>query len=670
MSIAYQHRVLPNESSSYSALISVATPITDDRGISHAIEHLIFRRSKMFSDPSSLFQLSSLLPLTINASTELDTTHFHCHSASAEVCLTGIQYLLNAICGLVIEPQDIKQELFDGSGGGVINLELAAQQTLISFLGGRFTTEQLLQSDPSNERLTLVGGTQDGISQLGYDDLIDFYSEHYQPGNITMLTACHSKAPQFSTSAQSLLRDIEFRPRIKNISNTQSANAASNANAVKSLQIKSQLLPKEQIKEICWWIDTSKARYQEICESITYGDIEIYILPASNYPNRLGHWPLRLLVKNEAQTSLIAQVEHQIARALNSQKSASSTDERIDCNKFSSDIALLLADYQKRQPKTKPLHNIICCNVRVLAFRPDHRPKYLEASIDIDYPLHKSRLIGPLRIFKPRQEYLLSVTESSAHSAERICIKSNGHFDLSLLAQHIMQTYALDSAVSADCLSVALEHSRLKEFSGEVVKAVTNIGNHSAQLPKLLWQLRDVSDCSAALAPHVQANSDYNEIIISIAKGGDKTDIGFESYGNALHQVFEYNLLPAQHTTAWCLSYILGAYAPLMGRRIAGHCYSIAARFCSYHNRFILFGAFDRNPAELHPHVTNSLMSLIDDCDFITQALPLARLKVESNLKASNAKVDTALENISAQQIIVLARQMIVASKNNNKSGR
>lgn len=58
-----QHNMTTQEG--FGALIVVDTPALDDSGVSHAVEHLVFRRSAAFGQPESLFQLTALTDLSI-----------------------------------------------------------------------------------------------------------------------------------------------------------------------------------------------------------------------------------------------------------------------------------------------------------------------------------------------------------------------------------------------------------------------------------------------------------------------------------------------------------------------------------------------------------------------------------------------------------------------------
>ena len=50
-----QHNITTKKG--FAALIVVDTPALDDSGVSHAVEHLVFRRSAAFAQPSLYFSL-------------------------------------------------------------------------------------------------------------------------------------------------------------------------------------------------------------------------------------------------------------------------------------------------------------------------------------------------------------------------------------------------------------------------------------------------------------------------------------------------------------------------------------------------------------------------------------------------------------------------------------
>lgn len=169
----------------YSAVFVVNTPVVDNSGVAHALEHLIFRRSEVFNDPCTLFQLTSLTDLIINGSTEAELTYFHCESHNKDTFELGLRYLLNGLFRPLFNEEDLTKELYDGNNAGVIFRELRAQQ----LEPGSKRLFQIDQSDTSSQRLYQYGGRYDTIGRLSMDDLRSYHSQFYRPTNVTLITA-------------------------------------------------------------------------------------------------------------------------------------------------------------------------------------------------------------------------------------------------------------------------------------------------------------------------------------------------------------------------------------------------------------------------------------------------------------------------------------------------
>ena len=110
----------------FSALFVVNTPIADNSGVAHAVEHMVFRGSSAFPQPETLFQLTSLTDAKINASTFAETTYFHCQSQCEHTFMLAVNYLLNGLYNPVFNADDLRFEIHDGSDKGVIYQELTS----------------------------------------------------------------------------------------------------------------------------------------------------------------------------------------------------------------------------------------------------------------------------------------------------------------------------------------------------------------------------------------------------------------------------------------------------------------------------------------------------------------------------------------------------------------
>ena len=169
----------------YCALFIVHTPAVDDRGVGHAVEHFVFRRSKAFNEPSTLFQLTSLTDLTINTSTSSNVTYFHCQSQCKETFELGLRYLLSGLISPLFYDSDLQDEIHNGANCGVIYRELLCSQ-LDDIARRQF---QIDISDTSPERTHQYGGDSRFLSKITTDDLKNYHAQHYQLATINKCRA-------------------------------------------------------------------------------------------------------------------------------------------------------------------------------------------------------------------------------------------------------------------------------------------------------------------------------------------------------------------------------------------------------------------------------------------------------------------------------------------------
>jgi len=162
----------------FSALFVVNTPIFDNSGVAHGVEHMVFRSSKAFPQPETLFQLTSLTDAKINASTFADTTYFHCQSQCSHTFMLAVNYLLSGLFNPIFNTEDLHCEIYDGNDKGVIYQELIGLEQ-----ANKDTTES------NNKNEFCYGGTSATIGELSLNDLTAFHQRFYQASNITLVTA-------------------------------------------------------------------------------------------------------------------------------------------------------------------------------------------------------------------------------------------------------------------------------------------------------------------------------------------------------------------------------------------------------------------------------------------------------------------------------------------------
>lgn len=172
----------------FSALFAVNTPIADNSGVAHAVEHMVFRKSTAFPQPETLFQLTSLTDAKINASTFADITYFHCQSQCEHTFLLAINYLLNGLFNPIFNEDDLRFEIHDGKDKGVIYQELIGiEQTNQESVANTESTEGTDKN--TNQGEFFYGGISTTIGELTLKDLTTFHQRFYQASNITLVTA-------------------------------------------------------------------------------------------------------------------------------------------------------------------------------------------------------------------------------------------------------------------------------------------------------------------------------------------------------------------------------------------------------------------------------------------------------------------------------------------------
>ena len=168
----------------YNALFVVNTPIFDNSGVAHGVEHGVFRRSLAFEAPETLFQLTALTDAKINASTFADTTYFHCQSQCESTFNLVVEYLFNGLFSPVFDEEYLNGEVFDGKAKGVIYRELIGIEHTKSNNEKKETSETCEIEHEFN-----YGGVSSTIGDLTLKEVRAFHQRFYQASNITLVTA-------------------------------------------------------------------------------------------------------------------------------------------------------------------------------------------------------------------------------------------------------------------------------------------------------------------------------------------------------------------------------------------------------------------------------------------------------------------------------------------------
>ncbi|ASP47217.1 insulinase family protein [Cognaticolwellia beringensis] len=182
----------------FSALFVVNTPIFDNSGVAHGVEHGVFRSSIAFPQSETLFQLTSLTDAKINASTFADSTYFHCQSQCENTFNLAIEYLLNGLFSPIFDKEYLSCEVYDGQGKGigtgkakgVIYRELIGIEQANKASTNSDESENSKNREKSEKGSEFsYGGISSTIGELTLNDLSAFHQRFYQARNMILVTA-------------------------------------------------------------------------------------------------------------------------------------------------------------------------------------------------------------------------------------------------------------------------------------------------------------------------------------------------------------------------------------------------------------------------------------------------------------------------------------------------
>ena len=164
-------------SSDYTAVFVIPTPAFDDSGLSHLVEHMVFRGCDKYPASHELYIINSLLPASINASTQNGFTVYFATSTDKQVFNALIDYLYHCLQ----QREYVESELILERDGVITNeLALLAQNAELAELFA------IWRGDHSEQRYPNAGGYLDTIKTNTLSALIAYKANFYHESNISL----------------------------------------------------------------------------------------------------------------------------------------------------------------------------------------------------------------------------------------------------------------------------------------------------------------------------------------------------------------------------------------------------------------------------------------------------------------------------------------------------
>lgn len=186
---------LKNNDEHRAFTIAFCTPPTNNKGIPHMLEHSVFCGSNKYPLKDPFLQLmKGSLNTFLNAITYSDMTLFPVASTNKK----DFSNLCDVYLDAVFNPTILKESrIFSQEGwhyekddddnivyNGVVFNEMRGLWDDCDFL---HTNEILKSLFPNTCYSYVSGGMPDSIVDASYEEMIDFYNEHYHPSNCTLI---------------------------------------------------------------------------------------------------------------------------------------------------------------------------------------------------------------------------------------------------------------------------------------------------------------------------------------------------------------------------------------------------------------------------------------------------------------------------------------------------
>lgn len=587
-------------STEYNAVFFIKTPSYDDSGLTHALEHLVFRRSIAFPHLSTLFQLTSLTSASINASTLDEYTCFHCTSDNRYDFELALEYLIHGILSPVITQDDLTQEVYDGNHCGVIFQELKGCESKPAHL----EQIQILRGDTAPQRIHCYGGVSNTLGQLTLNSIIEYHQTHYQASHVELYTILpeHTEIAQIHElidKAQTQLDQSKLRVKADLIT-----SIAKSADPAHRLSMKgppqAQTYQETQEKIYTWWLDSGYLNFilsQFDKLTVLIDKAGAQMLAISTDLNKLQQFALRVISRpnqiQQAQTSLL--------HYLSTQTIESTIPDKRNLK------------YPKQINEIIQLHTL--------------RNTRLE--------VQQADLLEQLKL--PPLSSLLAHIQSNRKQKQEHNEAPTLNASLKKVFSSVHEPLAIPSAIC---------QGRITNGEAQMNSAVNGYCKQS-KLPQPLHTLY-------LKLNQLKENEHSPAFNVNVTKASQAK--------SEEHWICSVPINDVNQLTAWLTSFVLGASSLFLQPRLSGECYSIASLYLNATKELILYSAFDINTSSRGETVSSSLKAIAEESAFITGALTLAKRKLQMLHLAFNCdkqqELKSNLSQITDKNLVDFIREL------------
>ncbi|MBA5763123.1 insulinase family protein [Vibrio sp. 404] len=608
----------PSEHHRYYGAFFVETPSIDDTGIAHAVEHLVFRRSVQFPETSTLFQLTSLTDISINASTLDGVTCFHFSSQHQSHFELALRYLLCGLLSPVFTQDDMTQELFDGAGNGVIYRELLGYESNPDYL----QQVKIRRGDQSEKRIPCYGGVSDCLESITLSDIDHYHRAHYRCGKLTLFTM----ADNVESIQQALVKTLALLPQHESHTTGQNSDGRSHSALAKNQPI----FVNHTTYVHTWWLDRSY--YQSIIESQQHltesiARIGATLVPIDQETNQHNQLALRVICTNH----LVEPIQLLLKAKL---KPSSSHQAICDYSKFPATIAHMIQLYQHCQPQT----NIV--DLQLIAAQIAQAPTISQLAEVKEVVASKTSISNPVDSNQSRLVHQL-LDSCSAEPLSPCADKPWRHFvmlrfqseiNLNIVSKVITQSCQIRTLAIGHYLLLETDHcsaSLLAKIKQNIANTENRFQPNLASLFHQLYKQMGETKSTKSLGTASFKQVTEQQVELSERKFKFNANLTSVNIARCEHNwLCQISLSSNSKLTAWLASYIASASSLFLQPRLKGECYAIGVKYCESVNGIFIYTAFDNNLSNRKQRVSDSLNQLAMDNAFLIEALTLAKQKL------------------------------------------
>ncbi len=638
------------ESEQFSAVFFIKTPSHDNSGLAHAVEHLIFRRSKAYPQASSMFQLTSLSNARINASTLDGLTCFHCTSPDKASFELAVNYLIAGILSPVITEEELTQEIFDGDKSGVVYRELLGYQLNPDYL----EHIQILKGDTSKHKVYCHGGVTDCLSQLTLDTITHYHQKYYQAENIQLITMTSDINALQMLLTQSI-GDHCTDSGAENETRQQNNHESTKDNNIQTTKFAANTQPTVYT----WWVNIGYYKHinaiaHDLSDLVTQADGKM--VPVSCDTNSRHQFAIRVICYPQH----IGQIQALIIAHLSSHTPTRSIPDSSN-NKYPEQINQIIQFYSLyTQPKINIENGNLLeqLNVKPLS---SHLAK-IEQKIDRQGLGMDSDTQGSLQSkhlnMQPQHEclmikQLLAASSSSKYTLESttvwstfLIVECHQSINTGILAYILKRQYQLETMSLANLVLInnsdqLLPLNTLSDLSAIITE---NQRCYLPNLPQVFHQLYRQLD--AVNNPKRLVESSFKLMTSDQLKESEHRPAFNVNVTRWVQASDEQNWLchiPIKNenrVTAWLASYVIGASSHFLQPRLSGTCYSIASVYCDTSKVLSFYSAFDIDVEQHLVTLSESLRFIAEDINFLNETLSLAKYKLRQIYQEKHGKFD------------------------------